>query len=109
MPDQMNPDDSRQRRLDEVIGAFLVAVDAGQNPSPRGWLARHPEFCPELAEYFADGERLDELVEPLRNSPETTTDVVCSDAKAVSDDSTLVRWSKGTRVRYFGDYELQKV
>ena len=49
-PDQPNRDNPRRRRLDEVIGAFLIALDAGQNPNPREWLAQ-PELCPELAEY----------------------------------------------------------
>jgi len=60
-----NRDDIRQERLDEVIGAFLVALDSGENPIPAEWLARHPDLCPELADFFADRERLDELVEPL--------------------------------------------
>jgi hypothetical protein len=46
MLDQTNPDDPRRKRLDEVIGSFLVAVDDGQNADPREWLARHPELCP---------------------------------------------------------------
>ncbi|MFI5454873.1 MAG: hypothetical protein ACHRXM_05420 [Isosphaerales bacterium] len=109
MPDQTNCEDARRRRLDEVIGAFLVALDGGQNPNPREWLARYPELCPELSEFFADRERMDELVEPLRMSPDTTTDVAFSDSKAANDDGASAPLPTGTRVRYFGDYELQRV
>ena len=67
--DQPNPDDPRRQRLDDVIGEFLIAVDSGQNPDPREWLARHPELLPELAEFFADRERLDHLVQAVRPAP----------------------------------------
>ncbi len=69
MSDQTNPDDPRRLRLDEVIGAFLVALDAGRSPNPREWLDRHPNLHPELAEFFADREHVDNLIEPLRVGP----------------------------------------
>ncbi len=109
MPDQTNPDDSRRQRLNEVIGAFLVALDDGQNPIPREWLARHSELCPELAEFFADRERMDDLVEPLRMSPDLTTAADFSDSEATNDNGASAPLPKATLVRYFGDYELQKV
>ena len=109
MPDQTNPDDSRRQRLNEVIGAFLVALDDGQNPKPREWLARHSELCPELAEFFADRERMDDLVEPLRMSPDLTTAADFSDSEATNDNGASAPLPKATLVRYFGDYELQKV
>jgi serine/threonine protein kinase len=63
MSETTNRDEPRRERLDGVIGAFLVALDAGENPIPTDWIARHPDLCPELAEFFADRERMDELVE----------------------------------------------
>jgi WD40 repeat protein len=102
MPDLTSSNDPRRLRLDEVIGAFLVALDAGQNPIPADWLARHPDLHPELAEFFADRQRMDELVEPLRASPDTTT--VATDDN-ISPASSAIE----IRVRYFGDYELLKV
>ena len=135
MPDLTNPDDPRRKRLDEVIGAFLVAVDAGQNPSPHDWVARHPELCPELAGFFADRERLDDLFEPVRipsaaqtgdlmvsiatmqsnsagSTPQTmpeTTQLASGNSDASRDGAVSDPLPKGTPVRYFGDYELQKV
>jgi tRNA A-37 threonylcarbamoyl transferase component Bud32 len=135
MPDQTTSDDPRRRRLEEVIGAFLVAVDHGQNPDPQEWLARHPDLGPEVAEFFADLGRMEKLVEPLKPAPSqplaqptmsvdsteegtpeaaaepglaaTQADVGSGDAGDGEGGSAAQ--AKGTRVRYFGDYELEKV
>ena len=125
MSEPTNPDDPRRQRLDEVIGAFLVALDAGRNPDPQVWLARHPDLCPELAEFFADRQRLDDVFEPL-NAPRSEQ----ADAPAFSITTTQSRsdelsrqpmpgdrddsapsdpLSNGTRIRYLGDYELLEV
>jgi eukaryotic-like serine/threonine-protein kinase len=135
MSEQTTSDDPRRQRLEEVIGAFLVAVDAGQKPDPNEWLASHRDLCPELAEFFADLGRMDNLVEPVKPAPSqplaeptmsvdsteertpraaaepglaaTQADVGSADAgNGVGRSAALVR---GTRVRYFGDYELEKV
>jgi tRNA A-37 threonylcarbamoyl transferase component Bud32 len=108
MPDQTNPEVSRLQRLDELIGEFLVAQDAGRDQDPSEWLARHPDLCPELAEFFADQERMDELVEPLRKTTEPTVDVA-RDSNADDDSGESGAFPSSTRVRYFGDYELLKV
>jgi WD40 repeat protein/tetratricopeptide (TPR) repeat protein len=132
MSDPTNHNDPRQQQLEEVIGAFLVALDRGENPDPQDWLARHPDLLPELAEFFANRERLVDLIDPLMapaaecsEAPAlsiTSTQGGSADslARATSDGSGLASdepgngalsdsLSKGARVRYFGDYELQKV
>ncbi len=135
MPDQPDRDNTRRQKLDDVIGAFLVALASGQNPNPAEWLARHPDLCPELAEFFADRERLDDLVEPLMaappqqaaaptvsmpaeqsgtsdSSPQTAPGNTEDDrgpALDPDDDGASIVLPQGTRVRYFGDYELQEV
>jgi hypothetical protein len=85
----MNPDDAtlapsspdeRSQRLDEVVTAYLKAVEAGQAPDQAAWLARYPEFAAELQAFFAAQDEVVRLAGPLRSLPET--------------------------VRYFGDYEL---
>jgi WD40 repeat protein len=86
------PSDEKQaidpeHRLDEVIAAFLKSVQAGQAPPQQEWLARHPDLAPQLAEFFADRERMERLAEPVR---------------AVVTAGPPV----GTKVRYIGDYEL---
>jgi len=135
MSEQTNPDDARRQRLDEVIGAFLVALDSGEKPDPQDWLARHANLSPELDEFFADRERMDDLLEPLKarpveqagdatdsmttapegsagSSPRTTPedpDLALDRSDAPADGGVPVPLRGGTRVRYFGDYELQRV
>jgi tRNA A-37 threonylcarbamoyl transferase component Bud32 len=158
MSNQASDDQARRQRLDEVIGSFLVALDAGRNPDPREWLSRHPDLCPELADFFADRALVDDLIEPMRAAPEperrgTADDETLSlgdaagfkDAAAAvaeanvttmsgvpspksgagppteglrssgsevvgaHDDGSSDQLTKGTHVRYFGDYELERV
>ena len=94
-----------------------------------------PELCPELAEFFADRERVDVLIEPLRAAPAdqtggptvsmaadqgnssgsapqmslTNTELALGDARGGNDGGASDPLQAGTRVRYFGDYGLQKV
>jgi hypothetical protein len=56
----------RDQQLCEIIGAFYAATGAGREPDRKEWQARHPEFAAELAEFFAEQDRLQLLGEPLR-------------------------------------------
>jgi WD40 repeat protein/tetratricopeptide (TPR) repeat protein len=125
MSDSTSSDDPRRQKLDEVIGAFLVALDTGQDPSPQEWLARHAELYPELRGFFADRARLDELVEPLKMPPpeQAARREFSNPITQGRSDSPLPQTMpgdpddgtpsetlpKGPRIRYFGDYELQNV
>jgi WD40 repeat protein len=74
-------------RLDDVIAAYLKGIEAGAPPDWKQLLVRYPDLAPQLAEFFADRDRFDRLVEPVREAAATVPPV-------------------GTCVRYFGDYEL---
>jgi hypothetical protein len=37
----------RDRQVNEIITAYLEAVDAGQTPDRQEWLRRYPEFAAE--------------------------------------------------------------
>jgi eukaryotic-like serine/threonine-protein kinase len=52
----------REARLDAVIAAYIESRDAGQNPDPNAWLARHPDLAPELEQYFQGEDLVDWLV-----------------------------------------------
>ena len=39
--------------LDDVILAYLKAVDSGQSPDSDAWLARYPQFAGDLIPFFA--------------------------------------------------------
>jgi hypothetical protein len=73
--------------LDEVIATYLKAVQSGAAPSREDLIARYPALAKELAEFFADQERFQRLAAPVR--PAGTNGLPA-----------------GTKVRYFGDYEL---
>src|SRR5688500_11975939 len=74
-------------RRDEVIAAYLNGVQAGEAPDQQEWLARYPELAADLAEFFADRERVERLAGPLR--------------AAVSAGPPV-----GSKIVYVGDYEL---
>jgi eukaryotic-like serine/threonine-protein kinase len=53
--------------LEDVLLAYLTAVDAGQAPDRQEFVDRHPQFAWELAGFFADQDQTACYVEPLRN------------------------------------------
>jgi hypothetical protein len=73
--------------LDDVIAAYLKAVETGASPNPQSLIGQYPGFARELGEFFADQQGFQRLAEPIR--------------AAVADALPL-----GTEIRYFGDYEL---
>src|SRR5437899_2619825 len=77
----------REKRLQEVLVAYLEAVEAGPAPDQQEWLARYPEFAAELAEFFAGREHLGRLAAP-RACPTTPWST-----------SRGAAWTKGTRAR----------
>ena len=112
MLDPQDTDSSRQNRLNQIIAEYLEAVQAGESPDRRELLDRHPDLANELAAFFADHDRMKVLAEPTVDAatlPPSDTDasdaatLPPSDAKVISADAAP---AVGTRIRYFGDYEL---
>jgi tetratricopeptide (TPR) repeat protein/predicted Ser/Thr protein kinase len=60
------PAAEREERLQEILLAYLEAVEAGQQPDRRSLLERHPDLAAELSAFFAEQDRLDRWAEPLR-------------------------------------------
>ena len=60
-----NPSD-RDQRLNDLIAAYVEAVEAGQAPDRQHLLDQHPDLANELQAFFADYERMDHLASPLR-------------------------------------------
>src|SRR5262245_6437070 len=118
------PDDDRQRRLEEAVAEYLIAADAGRPPEPESFLARYPDLGVELAEFLADLSARSGLVEPLHrggadgpgaravvdSATGTETTIDPAETPASGEESAgadvSITLPGGTRVRYFGDYEL---
>jgi serine/threonine protein kinase len=94
---------NREQLLDEVVTAYLKAVEAGQKPDPAEWLARYPDLADDRKEFFAAQKSVDHAAGPLRE--------LVAPAPPAAEAPTLAHGDKpadaglGT-VRYFGDYEL---
>ena len=56
---------ARADLLGEILGAYFVAVEEGRAPNRQELLAQHPDLAGEMAEYFAEQDRLDHLVAPI--------------------------------------------
>ena len=85
----------RDRRLDEVVTAYLKAVEAGHAPDRDELLAEHPDLADDLAAFFAAESQVGRAAAPLR-APDIDSPTVGLPEPA----------APGTRIEYFGDYEL---
>ena len=57
-------DADREARLDEVVADYLTEQEVGHAPDRAALLARHPDLAEDLAEFFADRDRLGHLIGP---------------------------------------------
>jgi serine/threonine-protein kinase len=95
------------RLVDQIIAAYLEAEAAGRPLDRAEILAGNPELAAELQAFFTDHDAMRRRVKP----PETVT-AEAGPRKAnqgetgtLSPDQTPEA-VRGTRIRYFGDYEL---
>jgi serine/threonine-protein kinase len=51
--------------LDDVILAYVEAVEAGQPADRTAWLTRYPHLADELGHFFADQDQFSSLVAPI--------------------------------------------
>jgi Protein kinase domain/WD40-like Beta Propeller Repeat len=104
--DRQNAAD-HEHQLQEILHAYLRAVDAGQAPDRQALLREHPELASELADFFADQDRIAKVAQAMRPA-EPAAQVAATlnvEAPTLSPDHPAVP-PPGSRVRYFGDYEL---
>ncbi len=98
MSEQPSSDFSQDQRLDEILAEYFQAVEGGQKPENDALVARYPEFAVELEEFFADKERFEQFAGQFQSAGSAEEPTI--------DPSESSALSPGTKVRYFGDYEL---
>jgi eukaryotic-like serine/threonine-protein kinase len=106
MTQDSNPSTERQQRLNEVLAAYLEAVESGKQPDQQEWLARHPDLASELIEFFANQERMADVAAPLKAGAAAEIPLTKEDPTLPLESSATNGPPPGTKVRYFGDYEL---
>src|SRR5262245_33766061 len=103
MTDERDATFPRDQRLDEVLAAYLEALDAGWAPPRAQLLTRYRELAPQLEAFFANGDRVERGAEPLRSAAGVASGRADDPTLAKSEPATPQAWTGG---RVFGDYEL---
>ncbi len=113
MPNESSP--SRDSRLERVIAEYLQQLEAGHAPSQDDLLQAHPDLAASLKAFFADHRRMRDLAARPGLAQDDATlppSSLPADSGNADDDATISPTRRadapavGTRVRYFGDYEL---
>jgi tetratricopeptide (TPR) repeat protein len=92
---------SEHEDLDQVIVAYLEAVEKGETPDRALWLARYPELAPELAEFFADQDKVKPWTDPVHKVVQSTKP---ADATQTFAEHRKIA-STVAPAQSFGDYE----
>lgn len=92
---------TRDERVNEIIADYLKAVAHGAAPDRGALLARHQDLVDELTAFFADHDRFRRAAAPLQAAADLDGALTLA-ADAGGDAPS----GPGTRVAYFGDYEL---
>ncbi len=87
---QPEHDDLQHERLDSIIADFIRLSEAGGSPDRLALLRQHPEFAPELEQFFAQRDRMNRLVDPIREF----------------GDDLYQSIGPGKHLSYVGNYEL---
>ena len=61
-------DTDREERLNEVLLAYVEALQAGQEPDRRQLVAAHPDLRQDLEAFFTSHDAMERLAAPLREA-----------------------------------------
>ena len=56
----------RQAQLESLIAGYIRETEAGRTPQRQELLKQYPEFAAELTQFFGQRDRLNRLVDPIR-------------------------------------------
>jgi WD40 repeat protein/tRNA A-37 threonylcarbamoyl transferase component Bud32 len=96
-------------RFHEVLLEYVEAAENGSAPPQEEFLARHPEFAAELAEFFTSQDQFDGLAAPLRWFAQAVLEAVPGSGDTPFSQAYAggsVSPGSPTKTRSFGDYEL---
>ncbi len=96
---------ANEERLNEIIAAYIRAIEVGETPNRQDLLAGFPEFAAELQDFFAGRDQVDRLVTPLRSAIQAAFFTPVP-GEPPHDDATRNGHAFEAPGRSFGDYEL---
>src|SRR5262245_41089444 len=64
----MNEPASLSSRLEAAVAEFLLAIERGEQPDRAALLSQYADVAEELAEFFADHDRIESLARPQRTA-----------------------------------------
>src|SRR3984957_19235453 len=102
----MNPtshDSTRDCQLEAILHTYLQAVDAGRSPDRDAMLRQHPDLASELAGFFANQDEVARLAHGMADPARAAVSATQALKPAAGEPPVP---AAGTRLRYFGDYEL---
>jgi eukaryotic-like serine/threonine-protein kinase len=96
----------REQRFNDVVAAYLDAVEEGRPADQQELLARHPDLAPELQLFFDEQEELARLAAPLRAVAQAIARSPPPTGPPLPDPLGIFSTSPEAGPRIIGDYEL---
>jgi WD40 repeat protein/tRNA A-37 threonylcarbamoyl transferase component Bud32 len=93
----MSDSTERENRFAEILAEMLEGDEQGMRPDD--WIERYPEYAVQLRSYLANRDQLEQVAGPRAAA-------VDAFAPTLTPSGEPVAPSVGTRIYYFGDYEL---
>src|SRR5205807_1226862 len=94
----------RERRLNDILLAYLEAVEAGHVPDRRQLLALYPEFATELSEFFDGRDQVEVMSAPLRDF--SKSGMIRAALEIVKDAPPSSSSGQTPELGQLGDYQL---
>jgi eukaryotic-like serine/threonine-protein kinase len=105
-PDKLDP---REKRFNEVVGAYLEAADAGWAPDQFALIKRYPEFSSELEAFFVAQSHVDGWAYPgptLARKPSSST---APTVEGAAESASISSGREPTVGDHVGDYVLEEL